>query len=75
MAKFPERCTAISARLTATRDIELFLPYGLADITDFIVRPTPFFSENAEKLTIYCERQAKKKWQERWPQLQILSAE
>lgn len=75
MSKFPERCTAIGARLTATYDIELFLPYGLSDITDFVVRPTPFFAENAEKIAIYRERQAKKKWQKRWPQLQILFAE
>ena len=75
MAKFPESCTAIGARLTPTREIELFLPYGLAAITDFIVRPTPFFTENAEKLAIYRERQAKKNWQEKWPQLQILSAD
>ncbi|CCK18686.1 nucleotidyltransferase family protein [Lactococcus laudensis] len=75
MTKFPEKCTAIGARLTATHEIELFLPYGLSDITDFVVRPTPFFTENAEKLAIYRERQAKKNWQEKWPQLRILSAE
>ena len=73
MAKFPESCTAIGARLTSTREIELFLPYGLAAITDFIVRPTPFFAENADKLAIFRERQAKKNWQEKWPQLRILS--
>ncbi|GAX47444.1 nucleotidyltransferase family protein [Pseudolactococcus reticulitermitis] len=75
MARFPERCTAIGARLTPIGEIDLFLPYGLADITDFVVRPTPFFAENADKLAIYRDRQAKKNWQEKWPQLRIISAD
>lgn len=73
MSKFPETCTAIGARLISDSELELFHPYGLADIVNFVVRPTPFFAENAEKLAIYRERQAQKKWQEKWPQLQILA--
>ena len=43
MSKYPERCTAVGLRLNEKSVLELFTPYGLEDILNFQVRPTPHF--------------------------------
>lgn len=69
MSKYPECCTAIGLRLLEDDKLELFAPYGLADIQAFQVRPTPHFLGNSERKKLYMERLRKKNWQEKWPQL------
>lgn len=71
ISKYPERCTAIAARLK-DGDLELFLPYG-DDIVNFIVQLTPHFLADEERMAVYRERLKKKDWQKRWPRLQILA--
>lgn len=70
ISKYPERCTAIVARLK-DGDLELFLPYG-DDIVNFIVQLTPHFLADEERMAVYRERLKKKDWQKRGPRLQIL---
>ena len=69
MSKYPECCTAIGLRLLEGDKLELFAPYGLADIRAFQVRPTPHFLADAERKKLYMERLSKKNWQAKWPQL------
>lgn len=69
MSKYPECCTAIGLRLLENDKLELFAPYGLADIRAFQVRPTPHFLVDAERKKLYMERIHKKNWQAKWPQL------
>ncbi|WP_148878365.1 nucleotidyltransferase family protein [Streptococcus sp. Marseille-P7375] len=69
MSKYPECCTAIGLRLLEDDQLELFAPYGLADIRAFQVRPTPHFLADAERKKLYMERIRKKNWQTKWPQL------
>ena len=69
MSKYPERCTAIGLRLHADATLELFAPYGLEDILNFQVRPTPHFLENEDRMKLYQERLSKKNWQEKWKNL------
>lgn len=69
MSKYPECCTAIGLRLLENDKLELFAPYGLADIRGFQVRPTPHFLADAERKKLYMERICKKNWQAKWPQL------
>ena len=69
MSKYPECCTAIGLRLLENDKLELFSPYGLADIRAFQVRPTPHFLADAERKKLYMERLSKKNWQAKWPQL------
>lgn len=71
VSKYPERCTAIAARLKNDA-LELFLPYGDDDIVNFVVQPTPHFLEDKKRMQVYRERLAKKDWQEKWPNLQLL---
>ncbi|SDP09607.1 hypothetical protein SAMN05216347_10546 [Streptococcus equinus] len=72
ISKYPERCTAIAARLK-DGDLELFLPYGVDDILDLVVQPTPHFLADKERMTVYHDRLKKKDWQKKWPRLQILA--
>ena len=69
MSKYPECCTAIGLQLLEDDKLELFAPYGLADIRAFQVRPTPHFLADAERKKLYMERLRKKNWQAKWPQL------
>ena len=69
MSKYPECCTAIGLRLLENDKLELFAPYGLADIRAFQVRPTPHFLTDAERKKLYMQTIRKKNWQTKWPQL------
>ena len=69
MSKYPERCTAIGLRLHADATLELFAPYGIGDILNFQVSPTPHFLENEDRMKLYQERLSKKNWQEKWKNL------
>ena len=69
MSKYPERCTAIGLRLHSDATLELFAPYGLEDILNFQVSPTPHFLENDDRMKLYQQRLSKKNWQEKWKNL------
>jgi hypothetical protein len=69
ISKFPETPTAIGARLLSKNTIELIAPHGTEDLTQFVVRPTPFTSGNPKRLAIYNKRIQQKKWHENWPQI------
>ena len=69
MSKYPERCTAIGLRLHTDSTLELFAPYGLEDILNFQVRPTPHFLENQDRMKLYQQRLSKKNWREKWKNL------
>ncbi|MBP2100414.1 nucleotidyltransferase family protein [Enterococcus rivorum] len=71
ISKFPEKCTAIAARKDSKNQLELFAPYGIEDIIQFRVSPTPFFLESELRLDIYKKRVLTKKWQEIWPCLTV----
>lgn len=71
MSKYPERCTAVGLRLQADATLELFAPYGLEDILNFQVRPTPHFLENQDRMKLYQQRLSKKNWREKWKNLTV----
>lgn len=67
LAQWPETATAVAARLNRG-GIEILAPHGLDDLMGFVVRPTP--SHAADPSAIRA-RLAEKRWQDRWPALQI----
>lgn len=71
MTKFPEQCTAIGARLNGDQ-IEIFAPFGIEDIVNFKVQPTPFYLENAERRKLYSKRVQSKNWKDKWENLTIV---
>lgn len=73
MSKFPETATAIGVRLLGDDRIELTAPWGVSDLVNLVVRPTPdFTSRYSAKAQIYEERMSKKKWAQTWPHIHIV---
>lgn len=67
--KFPETCTAIGAQLTQDNKVILFTPFGLEDLLNFQVTPTPHFLSDSKRMEIYHQRLAHKCWETRWPEI------
>lgn len=67
IAHWPETATAVGVRL---RDGELALvaPYGIADLMNLTVRPSPLLPDGIELVR---QRMAQKRWMEKWPNLKI----
>ena len=63
---WPETATAIAVKLNSSNQIEFIAPYGLNDIFNLIVKPTPNFD-----LTTYRNRIVGKKWKDAWDKLVI----
>lgn len=66
---WPETATAVAVRAVGTNLIEIIAPYGLNDLFELRLRPTPPFE--SEKLDIFRQRLATKRWAERYPMLQL----
>lgn len=69
MRYWPETATAVGVRLDEQGAVEVAAPFGLDDLFDLLVRPTPRFT--GEKYPVYLERQRAKQWQVTWPGLAI----
>jgi len=67
---WPETATAIAVRLGATDHVEVIAPYGLDDLFELRLRPTPVFAQH--KLAIFSQRVAEKRWLQRYPGLRLL---
>jgi hypothetical protein len=69
MRYWPETATAVGVRLGPRDGIEVAAPFGLDDLFDLIVRPTPRFK--AEKHPVFLDRLRSKDWKTTWPRLKI----
>lgn len=67
---WPETATAVAVRVGGANKIEIIAPYGLGDLFELRLRPTPQFE--SEKLDIFRQRLATKRWAERYPMLQLI---
>lgn len=67
-AHWAETTTAIAARSVRGK-VEVMAPYGVDDLLNLIVRPTPVFGH---KVNIYRERVMAKDWPARWPKLTMM---
>jgi hypothetical protein len=72
MRHWPETATAVAVRLGGQGVVEVAAPFGLDDLFDAIVRPTPRFA--AGKQSIFLERVRAKRWQATWPGLRLEAA-
>ena len=66
-----ETPTAVAARLTAAGETEVLAPFGLADLFDLRVRPTPHAKSRADRLAAYRLRTTEKAWTATWPGLWV----
>lgn len=65
-----ETTAAVAIRKNGT-NIEIMAPYGLENLFEMRVRPTPFYSKGLARHTVYIDRIKHKKWQDTWEQLSI----
>ncbi len=72
ISKFPETATALGVKLSEKDEVILTAPCGISDVVHLIVRPTPFFRENGERMNIYEERIAKKNWNATWTKIKVV---
>ncbi|ETA74442.1 nucleotidyltransferase family protein [Ligilactobacillus equi] len=70
LTKFPETCSAVGIRLQTNGQFEILAPYGLADLFELKVKPTPVFLAT-NSMTAFNERIKRKRWTQRWPKLKI----
>ncbi|WP_020590816.1 nucleotidyltransferase family protein [Kiloniella laminariae] len=70
---WPETATAIAARINNAGQIELLSPFGLTDLFQMKVRPSPHFRDH--KLFEYKIRQNRKNWRIRWRSLDFFMEE
>lgn len=71
VSKFPEKCTAIAIRSDSSHNLELFTPYGIEDLINFKISPTPHYSIDEKRRYVYNKRIKKKNWKKFWPNLTI----
>lgn len=71
ISKFPETATALGVTLDEKDNVILIAPYGIRDVVNLEVKPTPYFTENKERMRIYEERIKKKKWKSTWSNLKV----
>ena len=68
LTHWPETATAIAARL-GPKGVEILAPFGVEDVLEMIIRPTPAFSTKPE---IPLARLEAKGWLTRWPSLRLV---
>lgn len=73
MRFWPETATATAIRYVKGGALEIAAPFGLQDLYDALVRPTPRFQR--EKRALFDSRLKHKKWLEQWPLLLVAENE
>lgn len=69
LSNWIETATCVAVSLSADNKLSLIAPHGVSDLLDLIVRPT---ASGLKNLAVYKERIEKKRWKEKWPNLQII---
>lgn len=70
VAHFTEIPTAIAVKM-CNSELEIMAPYGLEDLFEKIVKPTPYYQNNSKLHSIYIERMQEKKWDDIWIELYV----
>ncbi|MDE8564097.1 nucleotidyltransferase family protein [Anoxybacillus rupiensis] len=73
MSKFPETATALGVRLDEKGVVVLAAPWGVEDVCQLLVKPTPYFCETKKRAQMYEERVRRKKWTSIWHKLTIVT--
>ena len=71
ISKFPETATALGLKLDKQGEVVLTAPWGVQDVINLELRPTPYYEEAQEYANIYAERVQKKKWEEKWSKVKV----
>ena len=71
ISKFPETVTALGITLNQNKQLVFSAPWGLDDVINLDVKPTPFYTESKERAVIYEKRIINKNWESIWFKVKI----
>ena len=71
ISKFPETATALGVKLDREGQVILTAPFGICDVVNLQVKPTPYFTMSNEHVEIYEDRLLKKNWKSTWINIQV----
>ncbi|MEH7125956.1 nucleotidyltransferase family protein [Bacillus sp. JJ1773] len=71
ISKFPETATALGVKLDGNDHVILAAPWGIDDVVNLEVKPTPFFAESKDRLKVYENRVENKSWDLIWYKVNI----
>lgn len=71
IADFPETATSVGVQKSRLNGYHVIAPYGLADLFELQVSPTPNYAVGQAGHQRYQQRLTNKAWQARWPELTI----
>ena len=71
ISRFPETATALGVKLDKENNLVLTTPWGLDDVINLEVKPTPYFTETKELAAIYEERIKRKNWKSIWHKIKV----
>ncbi|MEX1064249.1 MAG: nucleotidyltransferase family protein [Candidatus Paceibacterota bacterium] len=68
ISQWPETVTGIGVKLE-NGSLKLIVPNGIDDLVNLVIRPSPKFIENLERVR---KRVEEKRWLEKWPKLKFV---
>ena len=71
ISKFPETATALGVKIDMANNLILTAPWGVDDVINLELKPTPFFTETKERAAIYEGRVVKKNWKGIWEKIKV----
>jgi len=71
ISKFPETVTALGVKLDEKSNVVLTAPWGIEDVVNLKVKPTPYYLETDERINIYENRVTKKDWKSIWGKVEV----
>ncbi|MEW9107998.1 MAG: nucleotidyltransferase family protein [Cytobacillus gottheilii] len=75
ISKFPETVTALGVKLDEKDNLVFTAPWGIEDVLNLKVRPTPYYLEGNERMAIYNNRMRKKNWNSIWEKVEVSTIE
>lgn len=70
ISTWPEFATCVGVSLDSEENLKVIAPHGLSDLFSLIIRHNPIRASYEE----FTNRHTSKRWKEKWPQLQIITA-
>ena len=71
ISKFPETATALGVKLDEKDNVLLAAPWGVKDVINLKVKPTPYYLETDTRISIYENRVIKKGWNSIWRKIEV----
>ncbi|WP_026581308.1 nucleotidyltransferase family protein [Bacillus sp. J33] len=71
ISKFTETVTALGVKLDEKDNVILTAPWGITDVVNLEVKPTPYYSEANARINFYEHRIKKKNWKLTWDKVKI----